>query len=278
MRPFDRVVAFVRIISAAAKGDKNAILANVALFDDDDGNPAGGQDEQPVYGAGGVYLCPDPPDDDGVCAEGISLKEEDGCTIIAMRDLRLTKRIPSKVGSVGIAHYGGGFIDLSWDADHAGTQITILAPRLDGNGEIQASHGLLMDPTSGNASVILMHQLGNAVVLNKDGDAMLKSANGKTWISATNDGFAMSADGGIKFLGGVIAGNTQTAKEVALHQQVLDLANQMVTLLTALALAPVAGSGAPLGFPDPATLADFTAKVTALSTLGKATTLKASPV
>jgi hypothetical protein len=217
MRPLDRIIAFVRIISAAAKGDRNAILANVALFDDDDGNPAGGQDEQPVYGAGATYLCPDPPDDDGVCCEGISLKEEDGCTVIAMRDLRLTKRIPSKVGSLGLAHYGGGFIDLSWDADHAGTQLTILAPRLDGNGNIQTSHALLMDPTSGNASVILMHQLGNAFVLNKDGDATMKSANGKTWISATNDGLAFSADAGMKLVGGVIVGNTQSAQEVALH-------------------------------------------------------------
>jgi hypothetical protein len=278
VNPFDRVLTFVRIVKGVVQGDRNAVLVNVATLLDDQGNESGGQDGQEIY-TGVTYLNPDPPDTQdkgGTCCEGIALKEDDGCTVVAYRDLRLARRVKPAVGELGLSHYGGGFLSLAWDADHKGTQVVLLAPRLDSNGAIDKSHGITMDPTVGNANITIQHIEGGALVLDKDGSAKLTSGNGKHWVHLKNDGFAMSADSGYQFVGGVVAGNTSLAREVPLHQEVSDALTTIATALgllsTQIMAPPQAGAGAA------AQVAQLATQLAALATTGKATTLKASPL
>ena len=276
MTPFDHVFARTILKSATATGSKSAVLADTADFIDTNGNPIGGQNNIPVMTAP-CYVNPDPPASDGTCCEGLATKEDGGGTIFAMRDLRLNKRIPAKVGSVGISHYGGGFIDLAWNADHNGTNLTILVPRLS-NDAIDKSHGLIFDSTTGNSSIVMSHQDGQSVVLAKDkGSISLTASDGEHSLNVATDGVSIAAKNGTKIVGGVIVGDPSTAAEVALVQQVIDAFNALVGVLTT-AFATNAVNGAPLDPGWVAGLSSVTTAITALGAAGKATTLKASPV
>ncbi len=273
----DHVLTFGRIILAAVKGDQKAILANVALFDDDAGNPAGGANEQAMYGTAGFYCRPMPPDDRGVC-EGIVASETDAATVVASRDLRCNARVNPSEGELGIAHYGGGFLSLSWDDDKRGTLVVISAPRLDSALEqTEAAHAIILDPSSGNASIQILHQLGSGLVANKDGDISISNAgatNAAARVTCHADGsITLQADKGLKVTGASVMGDVTQAREVALVQEVAAALQTIVVAIGKLStqLQVLGGAGAA---DDVAQLA---ANLVQVQTTGTARTLKASP-
>jgi hypothetical protein len=274
----DRVIAFGTIVVAALKGDHRAILANVRELAGDDGEATdGGQDEQPVYSAP-VFLNPDPPSELGSC-ECVALRQQDGQPVIAMRDVRLNRRVNPKQGELGISHYGGGFVSLKWNVDRNGTNVAVMAPRLSGDA-VDKSHALVMDSSSGNACVTLTHQLGHGLVLDKDGASTVKSGDGTNYIAVTDDGVQVGAAGGVKMVGGVIAGDSASAKAVALSPEVVAALNDIVSALTSVSTQLKANSvnGSPQGIGIDSEIGTISAAISTLAAAGTATTLKASPL
>lgn len=275
----DRVWMKGQIEAGAVVGKWRALLGDTSEYSDDSGTSQGGQKGQTIYN-GAAYLNPDPPDDDGTCCEAVMLKGEDDTDVIAFRDLRLHVRVNPSEGECGIAHYGGGFVSLAWDDDHKGTVLAILAPRLDDEGAIDKSHGMIFDPTESNASIQILHLEGSGILLSKDGAVTISAKGGKsTFTIHPDDGIQFATDKGMAFAGGVIAGSTDQAQAVALIQPLIDVVTALVTVLTT-GFASLAVPGAAIYVGWPAAIAapgGLVEKVALLSTLGTATTLKASP-
>jgi hypothetical protein len=230
------------------------------------------------FGPLGVYGRPEPPTQTasgnlaaGLC-EAFCARSMDGFEPIVYRDLRITRRMNPAVGEVGMTQYGGGYVSLRWDAARSGTLVSISAPHLSGD-MVDEAHYLSMDPSDSGNSVTLAHRSGHGLFLTKDGAATLMSPDGKKWLKVSDaDGVVVASDKGMAFAGGIIAGSTNLARETALHQQVFDLATEIVATLTALGAIP------PLSAAIAAHAPQLAAKLVLLETIGKATTLKASPV
>lgn len=273
MNPLDRVIAFGTIIAAAIKGDRKAILATVRELasEDDPTTQEGGQDEQQVYSAP-MYLNPDPPSDLGAC-ECVALRTQDGLPVVAMRDVRLNRRANPKTGELGMTHYGGGLISMKWNGAASGTNVAILAPRLASDA-VDKSHALVMDSAASTASVTLTHQLGHGVILDKDGNVTIKSADGTNYLTVGPDGLQGGFAGGAKLVGGVIAGDAASAKAVALSPEVVAAFGAVVTALGTASTQLIALGQTGLA----SDIASLTSAISTLGAAGTATTLKASPV
>lgn len=271
---FDRVLTFGRIILAAVKGDQKAILANVATFDDDSGNPAGGANEQEMYGIAGHYCRPMAPDAKGHC-EAILGAQTDATTVIASRDLRCNARVNPSDGELGIAHYAGGYISLSWDADARGTLIAISATRLDAQlAATESAHAIILDPSSGNASIQILHQLGSGLVFNKNGDGYLSNASGSGRLTVMDNGsVSLQCDQGFKCTGAVVIGDVTSAKPVAFSQELQAAIQTVITGLTTVStqLQVLGGAGCA------GDIAALAANLAQIASTGTAQTLKASP-
>lgn len=278
MDPIDRVLTVGRIILAAVKGAQNAILANTAEYDDDSGNPAGGLGEQTMYGTAGMYCRPMPPDADGVC-EAVLMKQTDGAPVLASRDLRCNARVNPAEGELGLAHYGGGYVSLAWDADKRGTQLVISSPRLDSQLKTtQSAHALIFDPSSGNSSVQLLHALGGGLVMNVAGDVYFSNAGDSgaaARLTLYSDGKAtLNADQGLKIPAATIIGDVTQAREVALVAEVQAAVQTLLASITTLSsqLQMLGGGG------DPGGIAALGANLAQIASTGTAKTLKASPI
>lgn len=274
----DWVLSFGRIASSSVKGALHRIAVDVAQFTDDKGNDAGGSTEQDFYGIAGHYCRPMPPDLVGHC-EVVSMRLEDDDTVIASRDLRMNKRVQPNEGDVGIVHYGGGFATLRWDVDNRGTLVAVSSPRLDSQlDQIESAHALIMDPSSGNSSIMLLHALGSGLIANKNGDILIANKGGSgasANVVCHDDGLvSVQADKGLKCTGAVMCGDVTAAREVPLHQETADMHTPTISALTKLSAQIQALGGA--GCADD--IAQIGVKLAALQTTGKATTLKASPV
>lgn len=274
-RVFDRVLGLGRIVVAALKGDTKAILANVAEFEDDDDQPAGGANEQPMFGAAGVYCRPMAPDDRGSC-EVVFMREADGATPIAARDLRTTRLVGPAEGAVGISHYAGGFVELSFDSQKRATMLIMRASRCDAQlNAVEKAHAFLLDPSEATSSIQLIHESGSAIVLDKDGRVTITDKNAANMVDVGPDGIVLSSNaGGIKALGGMVVGNPELAKKVVLLDETaaaFNLVAQALSLLSTQIMAPPqVGAGAA------AQVAQLVAKIAEINTTGSSTTLKAS--
>lgn len=283
MSLFGNIFAKVRVVTSSIVGASKAILVNVER-----GDPASPGDleragECVSFGPLGVYGRPEPPtpsasgnlaagECEALCARGM-----DGFEPIVYRDLRITRRMNPSVGELGITHYGGGFVSLSWDSARSGTLVSISAPHLSGD-VVDESHYLSMDPSDDGNSVILGHRLGHMLSLNKIGEATLMSPDGKKWITVSDAGVDVVSDTGMAFAGGIVAGSTDLAEPVALAAAYESILTELLTQL-ATAFAVVAVPGAPL---DPAwasvAIPLLQAKLALLSTAGKSQSLKGSPL
>lgn len=279
-RSIDRVLGFGRIVLAALKGDMKAILANVAEFEDDNDQPAGGANEQPMFGVAGHYCRPMPPDQRGAC-EAVFAREADGATPIATRDLRATRLVAPTEGAVGLAHYAGGFVELSWDADKRGTLLVLRASRCDAQLDaVEKAHAIVLDPASATPSIQVIHHEGNAIVLDKDGHVTITDKTAKNMIDVGPDGITISSDsGGVKIVGGQIVGSPAGAKKVVLLDELAEALSQIEAVVTALATwATSVNASAATGSPYAGIMgATITPKVAAVSATGASNTLKASP-
>jgi hypothetical protein len=267
---FDEIFARVKLTaSTVAAGAKRAILANVRGYVTDPADPTVSEasDNEPVFGVVGVVCRPRSADASGFC-EGFAVRGDDSLTPVATRDLRLNARVNPIEGEVCIPHYDGGFISLrdSDDGPKKGTQVVILAPVLKPDGTIDTSHSLTLDPSSGNDAIMLLHRLGHGLMLTKDKQAILASANGQNWIGVSDAGITFN--GTFALNGAVVAGNPLSGQSVA-------LASPFADALAAMNACLQDCSGG--GTITPPHAAALTAALAALATAGTGTTLKASP-
>lgn len=274
MSLFGNVWAFARVAASSLAGASKAVLVNLERSTGIDVEKS---PEARSFGPLGVYGRPEPPTPSasgnlaaGEC-EALCARSMDGFEPLVYRDLRITRRMNPAVGEVGITQYGGGYVSLKWDRARSGTLVSISAPHLSGDA-VDEAHYISMDPSDDGNAAIFAHRSGHGLFLNKDGSAVLSSPDGKKWISVSDaDGVVVASDKGMAFAGGIIAGSTNLAREVVLHQEVVDLATTVLQMFTQIAAFP------PLKPAVDPLIPVLTARIAALTTTGKATTLKASP-
>ena len=277
MSLFGNIFAKVRVMASSLVGADKAVLVNVERGDPKFPKELERAGECVSFGPLGSYARPEPPTKSasgnlsvGEC-EALCARSMDGFEPIVYRDLRIARRMNPAVGELGVAHYGGGYVSLKWDRARSGTLVSISAPHLSGDA-VDEAHYISMDPSDDGNAAIFAHRSGHGLFLNKDGSAVLSSPDGKKWISVSDaDGVVVASDKGMAFAGGIIAGSTNLAREVALHQEVLDLAIEIIATFTALGGIPPLAAAITAHAPQLAT------KLAALAATGKATTLKASP-
>ena len=160
------------------------------------------QQDAELYGALGILGRPLPPDQrDGqdTHMEVLCVREQDSLVPIAARDTRIKMgpAAPAE-GVVAIAGYGGGFHSLTPVAvgsipDAGGTIHVLYCPYdFDSNGVAQKAHSIILDPTTGNESILIAHSDGTAVTMSA-GNLILKSPSGASTIVLDEDQILMAA-------------------------------------------------------------------------------------
>ena len=82
----------------------------------------------------------------------------------------------------------------------------------DSNGVAQKAHAIILDPSSGNESISVVHGDGMAITM-CDGNMVLKNNNGSATIVLDDNGITMT--GQINLAGAVVIGNPSTAVALA---------------------------------------------------------------
>ncbi len=227
----DYVVQFGKVMSSslsksAESGENQAVLFSVAgigdldvsgdepqvNLDDDTGEA---NETAEIFGALGVVARPLPPETSkgqSMHAEVACLRTSDGLIPISTRDLRL--KMPGeapKPGTVALVGYGGGFHSMDPVDDGVGGTIHVIyCPYdFDSDGVAQKAHSIILDPTSGNESIVIAHADGMAVML-FDEKVILKSKTGMSTLAVNDDGIHLSAPK-IILAGGTIVGNPLAA-------------------------------------------------------------------
>lgn len=154
-----------------------------------------------VFSSLGVIGRPLPPDNSGTNkkqTEVICLRTADGLIPISARDLRLKMggSGPGE-GTVALVGYGGGFHSLSpvdGDPDNGTIHIIYCPYDFDSSGVAQKAHVIVLDPTSGNESVSVVHSGGQCILLQNDGTIRMQSSNGQSYVQVEDSKVSLSAD------------------------------------------------------------------------------------
>jgi hypothetical protein len=207
----NHVAEFVRVIASSVRGANGATLydvAGIAGFDAaDEGEQA---HEQEVYQSLGVIGRPLAPEAD-LFAEAIAMRTEDGLLPIAFRDLRLHRAVnPSggattpREGQLMFAGYGGAFLSHSMTADPTGSKrgniTTLYVPYdFDGEGVPQKAHAIIINPSSGDSSISLVHGDGVFFTLSEStgvgsGPGIIASVGGSTFLRMTDGELTLQAE------------------------------------------------------------------------------------
>lgn len=190
----------------------------------DDGIAAEGTNDAETYTAPGIVGRPLPPRTIGGVEQHmdvICVQTVEGLVPIAYRDLRLQMAGDSAPGEGVLAFvgYGGGFHSMtpvgdgSADPAGGGTIHVIYCPYdFDGDGVAQKAHSIVMDPTSGNESIIIAHANGLAITMSdQDKHAIvMKNVAGDGSIRCDDDGVTLNGQQ-IVLNGTVIVGSNITA-------------------------------------------------------------------
>jgi hypothetical protein len=197
--------------------------------------------EESLYGQIGVVSRPKPPVEAKNAtatapkgwAEVVCIRTEDGLLPVAGRDLRLNRWVPLAEGEVCVVGYGGGFISLRDASDKLGTQVILYAPALNsGSGQPSAAHMITMDPATANQSITILHAGGQAVMLTKNGEVIVKNAAGDAYVQV--DAAGVTVNGNTKINGGVVMGDPATAQPLMLATELLAWIGQVNTVMAAL--------------------------------------------
>lgn len=224
---FDQVLSFAKVLASSVAAETKATLYNltgIGGFEADaEGDESGEQaHEQEVFGAFGVIGRPRAPSMLGSALswlEVLAARTSDGLVAFGFRDLRLHARFPNpKAGSIAFVGYGGAFLSFDDTAANSGDEkasiATLYVPYEWTNGVPSKAHVLVLDPTSGNPSVTLVHAEGHGIVLNKDGGAIIKNAAGDAYIEVNAAGGTLN--GNWKVQGSLLVGTGVAAFPVAL--------------------------------------------------------------
>jgi hypothetical protein len=149
----------------------------------------------------------------------LALVTSDGLVPFGFRDMRLKMggEAPGE-GVFAFVGYGGGFhsmtpVPLGSDPSGGGTIHVLYCPYdFDANGVPQKAHSIIMDPTSGNESMMFIHAEGMAItMLTGDKNALLlKNKAGDATLRLDDDGITMTATR-IVLSGGVVVGDPASA-------------------------------------------------------------------
>jgi len=141
-------------------------------------------DQEPMFSALGVIARPLPPvakaDATGLSLEGEcevqAVKNDDGLTPFAYRDLRLHQRCPSPAeGDVFLAGYGGGYVAIRPATGSLGSKVVLYAPRLNSGGTETAAHSLTLDShTAAAPAIALTHGGGYSIRITNAGDTEVR--------------------------------------------------------------------------------------------------------
>ena len=207
--PLDFVVEFAKITTSSLDDTSSAVLLNVAgvagyqddltngtTVADDDGSGIEGAEQFQALGMVGRPLPPRTIDGRDFFTEVVCMKTADGLVPIAFRDLRLQMQggsAPAE-GVIAMVGYGGGFHSMTPvpngdDPAGGGTIQVLYCPYdFDSNGTAQKAHSVIMDPTTGNESIMVVHADGMAITMGGDEELTLKNADGSTSIVLDADG------------------------------------------------------------------------------------------
>jgi hypothetical protein len=184
----------------------------------DNGIAAEGTNDAEVYTSPGMVGRPLPPRSidgriehmDVICVQTV-----EGLVPIAYRDVRLQMAGDAAPGEGVLAFvgYGGGFfsqtpVEIGVDPAGGGTIQVMYCPYdFDENGVAQKAHTMIMDPTEGNQSIMLVHGNGLALTMSDEGDRaiLMKNVAGDATFRLDDEGCTITA-ANIVLSGGVIIG------------------------------------------------------------------------
>jgi len=238
----DLAIAFGRIIATEARGALKSILGNLELLEQDDSSS-----DEPLYFVPGYYCRPMPPVEEG---SGSGLDPEGACEVVAVRvgdevvplayrDLRLNSQVNPDEGELGLAHYGGGFISLKWNADTDGTNIMIYASRKDSSGMVVKASSISLDSADGNQHVSIMHEKGQSITLTEDEQVVIANKDGDAYLAVGgSDGVVVNSEK-IAAAGAVMLGDKDptSGEFVMLSAQLLAWITEANTAFAAIAAA-----------------------------------------
>lgn len=216
----NQLVEFCKVVASSVSPSNGAVLYNLTgvggftldedgIIDGEDESDEGGEQahEQEGYGALGIIGRELPPERD-LFAEALALRTDDGLLPYAWRDLRLNRALnPSGVattpaeGQLMFVGYGGAFLSHSMTEGNTGSKrgnITALyVPYdFDAAGVAQKAHAILIDPTSGNSSIQLIHGDGVRLTLSEEtgaGPGILAAVDGSTFLRMSAGEFVVNA-------------------------------------------------------------------------------------
>ncbi len=215
MKPLtEYAIAFGRIAATVLKGASNSILANLSLIEGEDGTEEGST-EEPLYGQIGFYVRPMPPtsaeDADGLNPEGaaevVAVRYGDEVIPLAGRDLRCNASVNPSDGAMGIAHYGGGFVELAWNASKNGTVATLYALRKNPDGSPDKASVLTINSEASDASIIMLHESGQSITLGPDGQIILCNSGGDGYVEVKDSGEVTVNAASVTIVGGTVIGS-----------------------------------------------------------------------
>ncbi len=210
---FDDVLAFFKVIGSSIAEETGVTLYNLTGISgqlgedgDDDGEQAFAQEN---YQSIGIVGRPLPPDDDGRL-ETIGARTGDGIVSWGYRDLRLHKSLnpgggattPSE-GQLMFVHYFGAFLSGTPTAENSGDQKasieTWYCPYDFTDGVPDKAHAMVMDPSSPNPNIQIVHGSGmffsmmendgsgvKAMMLTVDAETFLRMAPGEIQLFANS--------------------------------------------------------------------------------------------
>lgn len=265
------MIAFGRVVTTALEGAANSILADMRVLEDDEQAPDGfdSSELEAMLLPPGFYARPLPPNFNGSAVETpgecevVALRVGDELVPVGYRDLRINAKTNPDVGELGVAHYGGGFLSFKLTDGNDGTAVALYSPRGS-----SGAHVLSMDPDSANSHVVILHESGASITLNKDGQVVVLSPNGANLLEVGDDGVKLNG-AEVRMVGSVVLG-TETNPAVDTSVQALVKEDEFDTwraqvdaALTALAThvhpgvtagpgstGPVAGVTAPSAVPE----------------------------
>jgi hypothetical protein len=231
-RVFDQVIGFGRITGSSLGAKNGSILFDVeglGFAESLPGDPnittsnAEQRGQQEYYSAIGLVARPPKKkagDDEDLLLQSLTLRVSDGLIPFAFRDQRIMewlnkggeKTVP-KDGQVAIAGYGGSFLSFETiDENNGPTNICVLyCPYArNGAGVPQKAHMIMLDPTSGNESIAIVHASGLAITMTEADGIVLRG--GQTTRLVIKDGSISATAASVALQGNVaLGGNPSTA-------------------------------------------------------------------
>lgn len=180
----------------------------------------------PMWGQYGFASRPADPDAAGGCM-AIYYVDGNQKRVLLTRDNRYVVNIGDlQPGGAVQFNDTGSFHQIQGGS---GLQILYVPFDRDSDGVAQKAHSISMDPAEGNEHIAVVHAKGQCLILNQDGDALLKSANGQHCIGVNDEGIVMS--GLMQLLGGIAAGDTSLAEPVMLATALMAWVAEVNTFL-----------------------------------------------